>query len=71
MYMNYNRNLQISKSVSNFRLTPKSSSNLLPLCFQRLGFSKTDPASLTPQEVSKFVRLDLDPSKITWQRGIY
>ncbi|KAM6914932.1 monofunctional C1-tetrahydrofolate synthase, mitochondrial [Xenentodon cancila] len=37
---------------------------------QRLGINKTDPASLTPQEVSTFVRLDLDPSKITWQRVI-
>ncbi|XP_040920745.1 monofunctional C1-tetrahydrofolate synthase, mitochondrial isoform X2 [Toxotes jaculatrix] len=34
----------------------------------RLGINKTDPASLTPQEVSTFARLDLDPSKITWQR---
>ncbi|XP_041832423.1 monofunctional C1-tetrahydrofolate synthase, mitochondrial [Melanotaenia boesemani] len=36
----------------------------------RLGISKTDPASLSPQEVSSFVRLDLDPSKITWQRVV-
>ncbi|XP_019114551.2 monofunctional C1-tetrahydrofolate synthase, mitochondrial [Larimichthys crocea] len=35
---------------------------------RRLGINKIDPASLTPQEVSTFVRLDLDPSKITWQR---
>ncbi|TKS76123.1 Monofunctional C1-tetrahydrofolate synthase, mitochondrial [Collichthys lucidus] len=35
---------------------------------KRLGINKIDPASLTPQEVSTFVRLDLDPSKITWQR---
>uniref|UniRef100_A0A8C6KJT4 formate--tetrahydrofolate ligase n=1 Tax=Nothobranchius furzeri TaxID=105023 RepID=A0A8C6KJT4_NOTFU len=35
---------------------------------RRLGISKTEPTSLTPQEVSAFVRLDLDPSKITWQR---
>uniref|UniRef100_UPI0037E87491 monofunctional C1-tetrahydrofolate synthase, mitochondrial n=1 Tax=Semicossyphus pulcher TaxID=241346 RepID=UPI0037E87491 len=36
----------------------------------RLGINKTDPACLTPQEVSTFVRLDLDPSKITWQRVV-
>ncbi|XP_061756532.1 monofunctional C1-tetrahydrofolate synthase, mitochondrial isoform X1 [Nerophis ophidion] len=36
----------------------------------RLRISKTDPASFTPQEVSSFVRLDLDPSKITWQRVV-
>uniref|UniRef100_A0A7N9B233 formate--tetrahydrofolate ligase n=1 Tax=Mastacembelus armatus TaxID=205130 RepID=A0A7N9B233_9TELE len=38
---------------------------------RRLGINKTEPASLTPQEVHTFVRLDLDPSKITWQRGIF
>nr|XP_046229315.1 monofunctional C1-tetrahydrofolate synthase, mitochondrial [Scatophagus argus]XP_046229316.1 monofunctional C1-tetrahydrofolate synthase, mitochondrial [Scatophagus argus] len=37
---------------------------------RRLGINKTDPASLTPQEVSTFVRLDLDPAKITWQRVV-
>ncbi|XP_067338545.1 monofunctional C1-tetrahydrofolate synthase, mitochondrial isoform X1 [Channa argus] len=36
----------------------------------RLGINKTDPATLTPQEVSDFVRLDLDPAKITWQRVV-
>uniref|UniRef100_A0A8C8A1U1 formate--tetrahydrofolate ligase n=1 Tax=Oryzias sinensis TaxID=183150 RepID=A0A8C8A1U1_9TELE len=37
---------------------------------QGLGIHKTDPASLTPQEVSAFARLDLDPSKITWHRVV-
>ncbi|XP_070843360.1 monofunctional C1-tetrahydrofolate synthase, mitochondrial [Chaetodon trifascialis] len=37
---------------------------------RRLGINKVDPAALTPQEVSTFVRLDLDPSKITWQRVV-
>ncbi|CAL9692465.1 unnamed protein product [Knipowitschia caucasica] len=37
---------------------------------QRLGVNKTDPESLTPQEVSSFVRLDLDPNKITWHRVV-
>ncbi|XP_029281541.1 monofunctional C1-tetrahydrofolate synthase, mitochondrial isoform X2 [Cottoperca gobio] len=35
---------------------------------RRLGINKIDPASLTLEEISTFVRLDLDPSKITWQR---
>uniref|UniRef100_A0A673ZFI4 formate--tetrahydrofolate ligase n=1 Tax=Salmo trutta TaxID=8032 RepID=A0A673ZFI4_SALTR len=35
----------------------------------RLGISEIDPRALTPQEVSSFVRLDLDPAKVTWQRG--
>ncbi|XP_043962875.1 monofunctional C1-tetrahydrofolate synthase, mitochondrial [Gambusia affinis] len=37
---------------------------------RRLGINKTDPASLTPEEISSFVRLDLDPSQITWQRVV-
>ncbi|XP_054618275.1 monofunctional C1-tetrahydrofolate synthase, mitochondrial isoform X3 [Dunckerocampus dactyliophorus] len=37
---------------------------------RRLGINKTDPTSITPQEVSSFVRLDLDPTKITWQRVV-
>ncbi|XP_077365949.1 monofunctional C1-tetrahydrofolate synthase, mitochondrial [Festucalex cinctus] len=37
---------------------------------RRLGINKSDPDSLTPQEVSSFVRLDLDPSKITWHRVV-
>ncbi|KAG0331511.1 tetrahydrofolate synthase [Podila horticola] len=35
---------------------------------ERLGINKTDPADLTPEEVSKFARLDIDPDTITWQR---
>ncbi|XP_048457375.1 monofunctional C1-tetrahydrofolate synthase, mitochondrial [Rhincodon typus] len=34
----------------------------------RLGIQKKDPRQLTPEEISKFVRLDIDPSTITWQR---
>jgi len=41
----------------------------LSVVFKRLGINKSDPSDLTPQEVSAFVRLDLDPEKITWQRG--
>ncbi|KAJ8355728.1 hypothetical protein SKAU_G00185220 [Synaphobranchus kaupii] len=37
---------------------------------QRLGIGTTDPAALTPEEVSSFVRLDLDPAKVTWQRVV-
>ncbi|XP_078412729.1 monofunctional C1-tetrahydrofolate synthase, mitochondrial isoform X1 [Cetorhinus maximus] len=36
----------------------------------RLGIQKKDPRTLTPKEVSKFVRLDIDPSTITWQRVV-
>lgn len=37
---------------------------------QRLGINKSNPTDLTPQEVSAFVRLDLDPEKVTWQRVV-
>ncbi|XP_066533144.1 monofunctional C1-tetrahydrofolate synthase, mitochondrial [Hoplias malabaricus] len=37
---------------------------------QRLGISKADPSALTPEEVSSFVRLDIDPAKVTWQRVV-
>uniref|UniRef100_A0AAY4B0E8 formate--tetrahydrofolate ligase n=1 Tax=Denticeps clupeoides TaxID=299321 RepID=A0AAY4B0E8_9TELE len=36
----------------------------------RLGISKSDPGALTPEEAKTFVRLDLDPEKVTWQRVI-
>ncbi|KAM4664499.1 C-1-tetrahydrofolate synthase, cytoplasmic isoform 2-T2 [Discoglossus pictus] len=35
---------------------------------KRLGIDKTDPAALTEEEITKFVRLDIDPDTITWQR---
>ena len=44
------------------------SSRVVPL--QRLGIDKTDPASLDDDEVRRFVRLDIDPDTITWQRVI-
>ncbi|RXN26588.1 monofunctional C1-tetrahydrofolate mitochondrial [Labeo rohita] len=37
---------------------------------QRLGINKSDPSDLTPEEVKAFVRLDLDPEKVTWQRVV-
>ena len=36
---------------------------------EKLGIEKTDPDSLTEEEIRKFVRLDIDPVTITWQRG--
>ncbi|ELW72771.1 Monofunctional C1-tetrahydrofolate synthase, mitochondrial [Tupaia chinensis] len=35
---------------------------------KKLGIHKTDPSSLTEEEMSKFARLNIDPSTITWQR---
>ncbi|XP_077206069.1 monofunctional C1-tetrahydrofolate synthase, mitochondrial isoform X2 [Paroedura picta] len=35
---------------------------------KRLGINNTDPNTLTEEEIHRFVRLDIDPSTITWQR---
>ena len=37
---------------------------------RKLGISKTDPNELTPEERSRFARLDIDPETITWRRVI-
>ena len=36
----------------------------------KLGIDKTDPNDLTPEERSRFVRLDIDPDMITWRRVV-
>lgn len=36
----------------------------------KLGITKDNPKDLTDDEIAKFVRLDIDPSTITWQRVI-
>jgi hypothetical protein len=38
---------------------------------KKIGIDKTDPTSLTHEEVKLFVRLDIDQSTITWQRGMH
>jgi len=35
---------------------------------RKLGISKTDPNQLTPEERSRFARLDIDPETVTWRR---
>ncbi|CAM4650006.1 unnamed protein product [Leuciscus chuanchicus] len=35
---------------------------------EKLGIKKTDPSTLTEEEITRFVRLDMDPESITWQR---
>ena len=42
---------------------------LIFLPLQRLGIEKTDPTTLTDEEINRFARLDIDPETITWQRG--
>lgn len=58
------------------RLCPKAkdgSRKFSTVMFRRLkklGIDKTDPNELTPEERSRFVRLDLDPEKVTWRRVV-
>uniref|UniRef100_A0A4W5PV83 C-1-tetrahydrofolate synthase, cytoplasmic n=1 Tax=Hucho hucho TaxID=62062 RepID=A0A4W5PV83_9TELE len=35
---------------------------------KRLGIQKTDPTTLTEEEITRFARLDMDPDSITWHR---
>jgi methylenetetrahydrofolate dehydrogenase (NADP+)/methenyltetrahydrofolate cyclohydrolase/formyltetrahydrofolate synthetase/formate--tetrahydrofolate ligase len=35
---------------------------------KKLGITKTDPNELTPEERSRWARLDIDPDSITWRR---
>jgi len=37
---------------------------------KKLGIDKTDPNDLTEEEVSRFVRLDIDPESLTWRRVV-
>lgn len=55
------------------RLVPakKGKREFAPLMFKRLaklGIDKTDPNDLTPEEIKRFARLDVDPATITWNR---
>ena len=37
---------------------------------KKLGIDKTNPDDLTEEERSKFVRLDIDPERMTWRRVV-
>lgn len=37
---------------------------------RKLGVETTDPNALTPEQRTRFVRLDLDPAKVTWRRVV-
>jgi methylenetetrahydrofolate dehydrogenase (NADP+) / methenyltetrahydrofolate cyclohydrolase / formyltetrahydrofolate synthetase len=37
---------------------------------KKLGIDKTDPNDLTPDEQSRFARLDMDPDGVTWRRVV-
>ena len=40
------------------------------LRLKKLGIDKTDPEELTPEERSRFARLDIDPDSLTWRRVV-
>ena len=46
----------------------RSFSKSMMIRLKKLGIEKTHPDDLTADEVSKFVRLDIDPETITWRR---
>lgn len=37
---------------------------------KKLGIDKTNPNDLTPEEINRFARLDVDPETITWNRVV-
>lgn len=37
---------------------------------EKLGINKTNPDDLTPEEKSRFARLDIDPDSLTWRRVV-
>ncbi|KAI3404999.2 ADE3 [Candida oxycetoniae] len=37
---------------------------------EKLGINKTDPNELSPEEITAFARLDIDPDSITWRRVV-
>ena len=57
----YNRLVPSVKGVRKF-------SEIQMKRLKKLGIEKTDPDSLTEEEVENFAFLKIDPSTITWQR---
>lgn len=68
----FHENTQKDKALYS-RLVPKKNGvrKFAPIMFRRLkklGIDKTDPDSLTEEEITRFARLDIDPATITWRR---
>lgn len=59
----YKRLIPAKKGVRTF-------SPSMRIRLEKLGIEKTDPDSLTPEEISRFARLDIDPATITWKRVV-
>ncbi|TMS21652.1 C-1-tetrahydrofolate synthase, cytoplasmic [Larimichthys crocea] len=68
----FHESTQTDKALYN-RLVPLSGGErkFSPIQINRLkklGIEKTDPSTLTEEEITRFARLDMDPSSVTWQR---
>ncbi|KAK4780632.1 hypothetical protein SAY87_016738 [Trapa incisa] len=69
----FHESIQSDKALFN-RLCPPNKegkrrfSNVMLRRLKNIGISKDRPEDLTPEEVKKFARLDIDPSSITWRR---
>jgi formate--tetrahydrofolate ligase len=69
----FHESQQTDKALWN-RLCPEDKdgsrkfSSIMIRRLKKLGIDKTNPNDLTEEEISRFVRLDIDPSTITWQR---
>ncbi|GAB2286999.1 hypothetical protein Dimus_021385 [Dionaea muscipula] len=69
----FHESSQSDKALLN-RLCPpnkegkRSFSDIMFRRLKKLGIDKTNPKDLSPEEVKKFARLDIDPDSITWRR---
>ncbi|KAL0389400.1 UNVERIFIED_CONTAM: Formate--tetrahydrofolate ligase [Sesamum calycinum] len=69
----FHESTQSDKALLN-RLCPpnkegkRSFSDIMFRRLKKLGISKSKPEELTPEEVKKFARLDIDPDSVTWRR---
>ncbi|KAJ1947034.1 tetrahydrofolate synthase, partial [Linderina pennispora] len=68
----FHENTQTDTQLFN-RLCPKKKgvrkfADIMHRRLQKLGIDKATPEELTPEEISKFVRLDIDKDNIMWRR---
>lgn len=70
----FHESTQTDKALFSRLCPPKKGvRTFAPIMFKRLeklGINKTNPDDLTEEEISKFVRLDIDPTKISWRRVV-
>jgi len=71
----FHESTQNDKSLFNYlcptdRNGNRKFANVMLKRLRKLGIDKENPNELTDEEVSRFVRLDINPETITWQRVI-